>query len=405
MDDDVLNRDWSGVSTTEVETLLVSWAAREASVRARFLATLAVWYRRRGWEAWECVSPAQWLSWKCGLGSVAAHEHLRVALALETLPAITAAMGEGKLSWTKVREVTRVATPESEEKWLTIALDGTAAHVEKVVRAFRRITPAQVEHQHADRRMWSTVADDGSVILSVKLPAEVGDGIMEAVRKATTPERGVPYAASLADTFVRLVTSDATVTPEVSIHVDAPALLGEEGVCATASGVPIAPEIARLALCEGTVQLFMHDGEEVKAVSERRRFASPAQRRAAQANAKACDVNGCDNRGRLHAHHIVHDAHGGKTKGKNLAYPCTSHHRLIHLHDLQLERLPNGKYELLWPNGQPVGRTIDPIAVREPDPTGTPVPNWAGEHLDLDLTLWLLSNFSGVSGGKLAEAA
>lgn len=405
-DTDVMSCDWSSVPTAEVESFLVSWAAREAAVRARFLTILAVWYHRRGWEAWECVSPVQWLGWKCGLGRVAAHEHIRVALALESLPAIAAAMAEGRLTWSKVREITRVATPESEQQWLDIALASTANHVERVVRAFRRVTPAQVEQQHLDRRLWSSVADDGSVIVSVKLPAEVGDALMAAIRKETRPEKGTPYAASLADTFVRLVTSDETVTPHVSIHVDAPALFGQEGACATASGTPIAPEVAQLLLCQGTVQWFVYEGEEVVAVSERRRFASPAQRRAAQLERKCCDIDGCDVSGDLEAHHILERSADGATVLKNLAGLCRTHHWLKHVHDLVLERLPNGRYRLLRPDGRLVGHELRYLDVLEPTPTGAPIPAWAGEHLDLDLTVWLLKNFTGgVSSRKLAEAA
>ena len=105
----------------------------------------------RAWELWECVSPSQWLSWKCGLGRVAASEHIRAAIARTRLPAVHQALREGHITWSKVREITRVATRESEPDWLELALAGTANHIERVVRAFRRVTPADVEQQHADR--------------------------------------------------------------------------------------------------------------------------------------------------------------------------------------------------------------------------------------------------------------
>ena len=55
------------------------------------------------------------------------------------MPLLSAAMARGEISFSKVRALTRVATPVNEEELLTFAKAGTAAHVEKVVRAWRRV--------------------------------------------------------------------------------------------------------------------------------------------------------------------------------------------------------------------------------------------------------------------------
>ena len=44
----------------------------------------------------------------------------------------------GEVSYSKMRAITRVATPETEDDLLNTALPGTAAHVKKIVRAWRR---------------------------------------------------------------------------------------------------------------------------------------------------------------------------------------------------------------------------------------------------------------------------
>ena len=48
-------------------------------------------------------------------------------------------MRRGVVSYSKVRAVTRVATPETEQALLDVALCGTAAHVEQIVRGWRRV--------------------------------------------------------------------------------------------------------------------------------------------------------------------------------------------------------------------------------------------------------------------------
>src|SRR5262245_51159053 len=59
---------------------------------------------------------------------------VRVARALGTLPRLSAALACGELSYSKVRALTRVATPETEERLLAVGRAGTAEHVEVIVR-------------------------------------------------------------------------------------------------------------------------------------------------------------------------------------------------------------------------------------------------------------------------------
>ena len=98
------------------------------------------------------ASCAVWLSWRTGLAPGAAREHVRVAQALERLPKLSDAMRRGQVSYSKVRAVTRVATPETEQVLLDVALAGTAAHVERVVRAWRRTDRAAERDEGRERQ-------------------------------------------------------------------------------------------------------------------------------------------------------------------------------------------------------------------------------------------------------------
>src|SRR5262245_3641299 len=104
----------------------------------RFLRLLAEFARREGYTGFGIASCAHWLSWKCGIGLVAAREKVRVGRALEGLPQISEAMRLGKLSYCKARAITRVATPANESLLLSIAENGTVSHVEKTVRLYQR---------------------------------------------------------------------------------------------------------------------------------------------------------------------------------------------------------------------------------------------------------------------------
>ena len=100
----------------------------------RFLTLVAEFDRTKCYERHGLVNTAQWLNWQCGIGTVAAREKVRVARALEDLPQISAAFARGEVSYSKVRAMTRVATAANESVLVSVALHGTAAHVEKLVR-------------------------------------------------------------------------------------------------------------------------------------------------------------------------------------------------------------------------------------------------------------------------------
>ena len=125
---------------------------------------------REGWNN-GFRSCAAWLSWRVGLDLGAARERVRVAHALETLPRLAEALGRGELSYAKVRALTRVATPETEERLLAVGRAGTAEHVERIVRGWlgwtarlrsaRRLGVTRAAHSMCIkmRTVWSFFAD------------------------------------------------------------------------------------------------------------------------------------------------------------------------------------------------------------------------------------------------------
>src|SRR5262245_126096 len=121
----------------------------------RFLMLVAEFDRREGYAYRGLANTAQWLNWQCGIQAGAARQKVRVARALERLPRISASFERGEVSYSKVRAMTRVATVANEEALLNVALHGTAAHVERLVRKYRwcqRRDAAKTElDQHSQR--------------------------------------------------------------------------------------------------------------------------------------------------------------------------------------------------------------------------------------------------------------
>jgi hypothetical protein len=113
----------------------------------------------------------------------AAREHVRVARTLTDMPLIHAAFRSGELSYSKVRELTRVAGRVDEEYLLDLARTATASQLERAVRGFRRSDPDRLKQEVCRSVRWHT-DDDGSVRLSVVLPAEDGAALIAALELA-----------------------------------------------------------------------------------------------------------------------------------------------------------------------------------------------------------------------------
>ena len=133
-------------------------------------------------------SCAAWLSWRVGLDLGAARQRVRVARALGSLPRFAQALATGELSYAKVRALTRVATPETEERLLAVGRAGTADHVERIVRGWRRVDrkaeAAEVARRHASRALHVYHDEDGMVILRGRLAPEVGAVPVQALAAA-----------------------------------------------------------------------------------------------------------------------------------------------------------------------------------------------------------------------------
>lgn len=103
----------------------------------RMLCCIRVFDEKRAWEGPGILSMAHWLNWRIGMEIRTARERVRVAHALAQLPLISAAFEKGEVSYSKVRAMTRIARPDTEEQLLEIARCGTASHLDKLAKRFR----------------------------------------------------------------------------------------------------------------------------------------------------------------------------------------------------------------------------------------------------------------------------
>ena len=184
----------------------------------RFLKLLAALIERSAWGGDSGIkSPAHWLNYYCGIALGAAREKVRVAQCLNSLPLIDKAFQTGAISYSKVRAMTRSATPENEEFLLRIARVGTAQHVENLIRKYRRVERlnpasedageykyAKSENQHQARAFSSYYDDDGMLVFRGKLAPEEGAVFLKALEIVLNhlDEKGVPAGTPLVPDVV-----------------------------------------------------------------------------------------------------------------------------------------------------------------------------------------------------------
>jgi hypothetical protein len=164
--------------TTPVEHLgeaIAELASRIHAATYELLVMLRDFDAQAGWNN-GFLSCAHWLHWRTGIDLGAAREKVRVAKALVDLPLLSASLQRGEVSYAKVRALTRVATPANEAQLLDVAWAGTAAHVERVVRGWRRCDRAaaarQAEKRHLHRNLTTYVDDDGMLVIRGRLTPE-----------------------------------------------------------------------------------------------------------------------------------------------------------------------------------------------------------------------------------------
>ena len=194
------------VRTERLGEAIAELAARLHAATYELLVLLREFDAANGWNN-GFLSCAHWLHWRTGIDLGAAREKVRVARALAALPRLSAALQRGQLSYAKARAVTRIATPENEAQLIDVALAGTTAHVERLVRAWRRVdriaAARETEQRHLQRSLSTYVDGDGMVVIRGRLTPEIGAVLQRALEAAADrlfrESVGTPAATTLAE--------------------------------------------------------------------------------------------------------------------------------------------------------------------------------------------------------------
>ncbi|HEY2599765.1 MAG TPA: DUF222 domain-containing protein [Candidatus Dormibacteraeota bacterium] len=377
-----------------------------------------------GWCAGGIRSFPHWMTINAGFDMRTASELVRVGQCLESLPRISEAFKSGRLSFDKVRQITTVATPASEEVLLGVAQGASGTQLARICHELRRIAdaeaPKRAEEQLAQRGLWMHWDDDGMLVLMARLTAEDAAVVKAALESITGSQPVRPavddaidpaddrWAARRSDALVAmsehvlaggaesLVTSPAA--RQVVVHVDARVLTGEssEGRCFVEGGAPLSAAAALRLGCDAeAICLVERDGLPID-VGRKQRIVPDKLRLALHVRDRFCRFPGCSVPAqRTEAHHFEHWAFGGPTNLDNLLLLCGFHHRRHHDGAYRIRKSAHGfsfetddGHVIQPPPRDPVGFDRGVPALlrsRHPEITaGIPVAEWGGADMDFD---------------------
>jgi 5-methylcytosine-specific restriction endonuclease McrA len=270
-------------------------------------------------------------------------QFVRLAGALEELPRLRRSVASGELGWTKAREVAKVATPESEERWIAEAERSSSRKLEQTVRATRMharqapLTAGQSALDLADSSV-EPLPTDVPIAVSTNYTAEQYsryEALLETIRKRggrnDSTVRGVNRAelmlVALNDLAEKLAQGSETKTvpsPPYQVVVYTCKKCGEAEVQTDRGPKPVSTEVVQ---CDAVIQ---EPGQP------NRSTIPPKSRQAAMIHANhRCETPGCGRTRFLEVHHGRPRSLGGGNEAANLQVLCSACHQLVH----QQERL------------------------------------------------------------------
>jgi len=369
------------VPLERLEAQICEGAAHLAAGIGRWLLLVGEFDRRKGYERWECRSAAFWLNWHCGISVRTAQDQVRVGRALLEYPSIGEALCSGRLSYSKVRAITRVVTPETEAALIELASAVPTSQIERVVAGRKQVDVNENAAVHKARHLDAYCDEDGSLVGMFRLDPDEGAALLAALTLGKdvlrSQKRSAERSSATAEPKPEMDDcSPASLRPKIS-NADALALMVETMLAADHAtdisrhertlvvvhlnadgteahlhdGPTITAETGRRLACDGSIcGLLFAKGSEVLDLGRTQRLPNRAQRRALMARDGGCRFPGCTERRYVEAHHVVHWIDGGPTDLANLVLLCWRHHHAVHEGGFSM-RFEHGVVNVWKPDG------------------------------------------------------
>jgi len=268
------------------------------------------------WRHFGYVSMQEYMERALHYGPHAARERLRVANELFELPRLAEKFRAGELPYSVVREVTRVAVPETEEAWLASTEGKTAREVERMVSGLPRGADPDARPDPKLVRHRIVLDVDGERYAKWR-----------ARRTACDDDRGERLSDDdLVDVLVREPGGDGTSAP--CLHaVTTCRICKTSALVAGGIETPLSDNARDRLLCDAARVGDLERDDMTRRTSD---IPSATRRRVFIRDRFACAVPGCRAARNLDLHHVIWRTRGGTHAMSNLVVLCSGHHGLVH---------------------------------------------------------------------------
>ena len=326
-------------------------ARRRAALDAEEARCLREAHETKLWRRLGYAHMNEYLERELGYAPQVGVERLRIALALGTLPQIEASLNDGCLSYSAVRELTRVATAETEQDWLNKALGKNLREIEVMVSGRKRgDRPEDPKNPDLVKRM-----------LRLELTPAAFALFRQAQSAMADEHGGYLDDSALIEVLCRraLEGAGSADRPPYQIAITQCEWCGRGWQNGAGRQVDVAHEVVERARCDAEL-IGSVDADEPERL---RTTVTPRVRRQVLARDHyRCTVPGCRSARNLDLHHIEYRSEGGCNEMPNLTTVCSAHHKGLHEGLLTIQGKAPHSLEFVWRNAptNPVGRAVDP---------------------------------------------
>ena len=318
------NEAWELQHKTEwsrVDQRLRGIAAKRAALDAEEARLLRYAEELKLWRAFGFGSLVEYMERAMGYAPHTATERLRVARAIAELPLIEDALERGDLAHSAVRELSRVAVPDTEEAWLEATLGKNLRQIEAMVSGHR---PGDLPTDEPEPRLHRKT-------ITIDLSPESYD-IWRRLHALAAEEHGQRLSDDelISSVFRRAYSEGGdgqTSAPAYKIAIKQCPDCKRTWQFSGGRDIEVHPAVAECAACDA-----VHLGS-LDAVTPERTTTTVTPRKREQVLARdgyCCTVPGCRRNVGLDLHHIEFQSHGGGHVLSNITTICSLHHKAVH---------------------------------------------------------------------------
>jgi hypothetical protein len=276
-------------------------------------------------------------------------ERLRVAEALEELPELYAALSAGVLSWSVVRELTRVATSKTESEWRSAAQGLTARDVERLVSGHKPGNRPNDARDPAAKRHFLKFEVSAETLASVR------DALAKLRRDAGSSLDDDAALLLMARQILGGPKDEGRASYQVYLNVCERCGAGQQ--LGSGELLDVGPEVVEMASCDAQ-RVHAHMG--AKSTPAAQAIPPAVRREVVRRDSERCVVPGCRHAVFIDVHHIDLREDGGSHDPDNLICLCGAHHLALHRGLLSIQGKVSSGLVFRHADGTPYGGSPKP---------------------------------------------